>query len=150
MGLGASIIALPPKLQYLVPQIPPFSNMSSPESTIQPPMTQEFLILLSTVPFTLTYLLTSIIPVYLEVCCIGALSPPLSLFSPPRHQSHHFGTCPYIASTQCPHADIVLRVSCRRGIMKSLDIWRRHHVSCAQIPGGTSGICVVPPHGTSV
>ena len=87
-------------------------------------MTQEFLIRLSTFPFTLTYL-TSTIPVYLEVYCVG-MFPPL-IFLTASASVAAFGTCVYIASAQCQQADIVLWVAWPTGVKKSLDINHRRH-----------------------
>jgi len=104
---------------------------------LPPPMTQESLILLSTVPFTLACLLASVIPLYLELYCVGAAAPAPLTFLTTFTSVAAFSACPYAASTQCPQADIVLRISCGTGIMKSLDIYFRRHVPPAlKFPAG--------------
>jgi Membrane bound O-acyl transferase family len=107
---------------------PPPSNAPLSELSAQTSMTQSSLILLSTGPFTFSYVLLSVIPLYLELYCVGADAHAAFTFLSTAVSVTAFATCPYIASTQCPQADVILRLACGTAIMKSLDIYFRRHV----------------------
>jgi hypothetical protein len=86
------------------------------------------LILTATLPYTLLFLFLSLIPLYLALFCIGSKAPTPLTFITTTIAIVAFAICPYVASTQCPQADTILRISCGTAIMKVLDMFlRRHH-----------------------
>src|SRR5436190_11933359 len=92
-------------------------------------------VLLSTVPFTLIYLVIALIPLCLSLYCVASSAPGTLTFLTTAATVVVFFICPYTASTQCPPADIVLRLVCGTAIMKVLDMYfRRHHPPVLNFP----------------
>jgi hypothetical protein len=97
------------------------------------------LILVSTLPFTLSYLLLAVIPLYFELYCVGVRARPWITFVTTATTTVTFCVCPYVASTQCPPVDIILRLACSTAIMKSLDIYfRRNNPPVLKFPATPS------------
>jgi Membrane bound O-acyl transferase family len=84
-------------------------------------------ILVETLPFTLLYLLLALIPLYTALYCVGSRAPSLYTFLSTSAAVIAFAWCPYAAPTQCPQADIILRLACGTAIMKVLDMFFRRH-----------------------
>ena len=91
-------------------------------------MAEGSLIILSTISFTLLYLLIAVVPLYITLYCVGIKAPAPLTFLNTTITVLTFYLCPYVASTECPQADIVLRLVCGTAIMKALDMYfRRDH-----------------------
>ena len=83
--------------------------------------------LTTTLPSTLAYLLTALIPLYLEFYCVGSRAPASITFLTTALAVIVFAIGPYIAPTQCPQLDIILRLQCGTAVMKALDMYFRRH-----------------------
>lgn len=90
-------------------------------------MADRSFVLTSTLPFTLTYLLLALIPLYLELYCIGSRAPAAFTFLTTATAVIAFAICPYVASTQCPQVDIIIRLQCGTAIMKALEMYFRRN-----------------------
>lgn len=90
-------------------------------------MVQGKFILTETFPFTLTYLLIALIPLYLQLYCIAikARTSIIFFFTAISVTTFYLGAS--LASTQCPQTDCILRLACGTAIMKSLDMFFRHN-----------------------
>lgn len=84
-------------------------------------------ILVETLPFSVLYLLLALIPLYTALYCVGCRAPTLYTFLSTSAAVIAFAWCPYAAPTQCPQADIILRLACGTAIMKVLDMFFRRH-----------------------
>src|SRR6266516_590257 len=85
------------------------------------------LVITSTLPFTFTYLLLALIPLYLELYFIGSRAPASYIFLTTAIAVTAFAIGPYAVPTQCPQGDIILRLQCGTAIMKALDMYFRRH-----------------------
>ena len=83
--------------------------------------------LTTTLPSTLAYFLTALIPLYLEFYCVGSRAPASITFLTTALAVIVFAIGPYIAPTQCPQIDIILRLQCGTAVMKALDMYFRRH-----------------------
>jgi hypothetical protein len=98
-------------------------------------MAEGEIILLSTLPFTLLYLLIAVVPLYLTLYCVGVKAPAPMTFLTTTITVFALYLCPYLFTTNCPQADMLLRLVCGTAIMKALDMYfRRDHPPVIKFP----------------
>lgn len=113
---------------------PRLRRNNPPDGSVQRLMTTE-LVLWATLPFALSYLLLALIPLYIQLYCVGSRAPAAYTFASTAITVITFYVCPYVASTRCPQADIILRLGCGTAIMKALDMYfRRDHPPILKFP----------------
>jgi hypothetical protein len=90
-------------------------------------MTGDSIILTSTLPWTLLYLILAVIPLYISLYCLAARATVYVTAPSTLVAMATFAICPYAVPTQCPQTDIILRLACGTAIMKALDMFFRRH-----------------------
>src|SRR5271155_2142872 len=98
-------------------------------------MAEGEIILLSTLPFTLLYLLITVVTLYLTLYCVGIKAPAPLTFLTTTITVFALYLRPYLFTTNCPQADMLLRLVCGTAIMKALDMYfRRDHPPVIKFP----------------
>src|SRR5579862_591120 len=90
-------------------------------------MTANPIVLWTTLPRTICALALALIPLYLALYCIGRKAPVTITTLCTATAVTSFLAIPYAFPTQCPQADIILRLGCGTAVMKALDMYARRN-----------------------